>query len=375
MSTVRKIKLKPPIIKFLKAILFIIVLILGVFLFYRYEIYTIKKLGYNEKSSNYILFHGLKDYVEPLGNNKTLNEAFSSPDYIEENLDHYKNIKYVKQNYFISNINTLIEKGYSNRNINLIFAHGNGEDVREFAKRDKVRYLEEFFSVSYAKLRNYDRYVKYSDETGEDDDVTVLIVNLDLDKENYVDPIIVKEFSTTMLVNKHRQLQEDFEPDNLVKIPEPYASDNDLLGSREAVDAFKLMYKAAKDEGFGIVINSAYRSYKDQEETCNTYRNLYGDNYVNKYVARPGFSEHQTGLGFDIGSTTTSVFKNSKEYQWMEDNAYKYGFILRFPQKWVIYTGFNPEPWHYRYVGKEISTYIHEHNIPFEEYYAMFLDD
>ena len=375
MSTVRKIKLKPPIIKFLKAILFIIVLILGVFLFYRYEIYTIKKLGYNEKSSNYILFHGLKDYVEPIGKNKTLNEAFSSPDYIEENLDHYKNIKYVKQNYFISNINTLIEKGYSNRNINLIFAHGNGEDVREFAKRDKVRYLEEFFSVSYAKLRNYDRYVKYSDETGEDDDVTVLIVNLDLDKENYVDPIIVKEFSTTMLVNKHRQLQEDFEPDNLVKIPEPYASDNDLLGSREAVDAFKLMYKAAKDEGFGIVINSAYRSYKDQEETCNTYRNLYGDNYVNKYVARPGFSEHQTGLGFDIGSTTTSVFKNSKEYQWMEDNAYKYGFILRFPQKWVIYTGFNPEPWHYRYVGKEISTYIHEHNIPFEEYYAMFLDD
>ena len=375
MSTVRKIKLKPPIIKFLKAILFIIVLILGVFLFYRYEIYTIKKLGYNEKSSNYILFHGLKDYVEPIGKNKTLNEAFSSPDYIEENLDHYKNIKYVKQNYFISNINTLIEKGYSNRNINLIFAHGNGEDVREFAKRDKVRYLEEFFSVSYAKLRNYDRYVKYSDETGEDDDVTVLIVNLDLDKENYVDPIIVKEFSTTMLVNKHRQLQEDFEPDNLVKIPEPYASDNDLLGSREAVDAFKLMYKAAKDEGFGIVINSAYRSYKDQEETCNTYRNLYGDNYVNKYVARPGFSEHQTGLGFDIGSTTTNVFKNSKEYQWMEDNAYKYGFILRFPQKWVIYTGFNPEPWHYRYVGKEISTYIHEHNIPFEEYYAMFLDD
>ena len=375
MSTVRKIKLKPPIIKFLKAILFIIVLILGVFLFYRYEIYTIKKLGYNEKSSNYILFHGLKDYVEPLGKNKTLNEAFSSPDYIEENLDHYKNIKYVKQNYFISNINTLIEKGYSNRNINLIFAHGNGEDVREFAKRDKVRYLEEFFSVSYAKLRNYDRYVKYSDETGEDDDVTVLIVNLDLDKENYVDPIIVKEFSTTMLVNKHRQLQEDFEPDNLVKISEPYASDNDLLGSREAVDAFKLMYKAAKDEGFGIVINSAYRSYKDQEETCNTYRNLYGDNYVNKYVARPGFSEHQTGLGFDIGSTTTNVFKNSKEYQWMEDNAYKYGFILRFPQKWVIYTGFNPEPWHYRYVGKEISTYIHEHNIPFEEYYAMFLDD
>ena len=375
MSTVRKIKLKSPIVKIIKAMLFIIVLILGVFLFYRYEIYTIKKLGYSEESSNFILFHGLKDYVEPLGENKTLNEAFSSTDYKEENLDHYKSIKYVKQDFFISNINALVDKGYSNRNINMIFAHGNGADVREFAKRDKVRYLEEFFSVSYAKLRNYDRYIKYSDETGEDDDVTVLIVNLDLDKENYVDPTIVEEFSTTMLVNKHRQLKEDFVPESLIKIPEPYASSDDLFGVREAVDAFRLMYKAASDEGYGIVINSAFRSYKDQEETCETYRKLYGDNYVNNYVARPGFSEHQTGLGFDIGSTTTSVFKNSKEYQWMLDNAYKYGFILRFPQKWVTYTGFNPEPWHYRYVGKEISTYIHEHNIPFEEYYAMFLDD
>ena len=80
-------------------------------------------------------------------------------------------------------------------------------------------------------------------------------------------------------------------------------------------------------------------------------------------------------MGLDIGSTTTSIFVNSKEYQWMEENAYKYGFILRFPKKWVMYTGFNTEPWHYRYVGKEISTYIHDHNIPFEEYYAMFLDD
>ena len=247
MSTVRKVKLRGPIVKILKAILFIIVLLLGVFLFYRYEIYTIKKLGYSEESSKFILFHGLKDYVEPLGENKTLNEAFSSKDYKEENLDHYKSVKYVEQDYFISNINALVDKGYSNRNMNMIFAHGNGEDVREFAKRDKIRYLEEFYTISYAKLRNYDRYVKYSDETGEDDDVTVLIVNLDLDKENYVDPIIVKEFSTTMLVNKHRMLEEDFEPDSLVKIPEPYASDDGIVGAREAVDAFKLMYNAAKE--------------------------------------------------------------------------------------------------------------------------------
>ena len=100
----------------------------------------------------------------------------------------------------------------------------------------------------------------------------------------------------------------------------------------------------------------------------------YGDDYVNRFVAKPGFSEHQTGLSFDIGSTSSNVFANSKEYKWMLDNAYKYGFILRFTKKYESITQFRNEPWHYRYVGKDIAKYIHEHNISFEEYYAMFLD-
>lgn len=375
MATVQRLRLKAPFVKILKTIFFLIVVVLGVYLFYRHEIDSIKKIGYSEESSNFILFHGLKSYVEPLGENKTLNAAFESSDYKEKNLERYRSIKYFEQEGFIKNINSLIKKGYSNANINMIFAHGNAKDVAEFAKRDKVKYLEEFYSVSYAKLRNYDRYIAYSDETGEDDENTVLIVNLDLDKENYTDPTPVTKFGIDMLVNKHRQLAEDFVPDNLITVKEPYASSDDIKASRVAVDAFKLMYQAAKEDGYGIVINSAYRSYEDQQEVCETYRNLYGENYVTKYVARPGFSEHQTGLGLDIGSTTSNVFIKSREYQWMEENAYKYGFILRFPAKWVMFTGFNTEPWHYRYVGKEIATYIHDHNIPFEEYYAMFLDD
>ena len=148
-----------------------------------------------------------------------------------------------------------------------------------------------------------------------------------------------------------------------------------MMASKLAVDAFIEMYNAAKSEGYGLVINSAYRSYQDQVELCDYYRNRYGENYVQRYVAMPGFSEHQTGLGFDIGSTTSNIFLNSSEYGWMAENAYKDGFILRYPKKFVSITGFNTEPWHYRYVGKEIATYIYENDIPFEEYYVVFLDD
>ena len=177
-----------------------------------------------------------------------------------------------------------------------------------------------------------------------------------------------------MLINKHRCLNKDFKPDNLVKFDTKYTKGEEYYGNAVAVNAFVSMANAASKENLGLVINSAYRSYEDQEDTWNYYLSKYGDDYVNKFVAKPGFSEHQTGLSFDIGSTSSNVFANSKEYKWMLDNAYKYGFILRFNKKYESITQFRNEPWHYRYVGKDIAKYIHEHNISFEEYYAMFLD-
>ncbi len=375
MRKVKKIRLKAPVVSFLKKVGVVLFIILILFFLYFKEINQLRKLGYSTESSRYILFHGKKDYILSIGENKTLNVAFESSDYKEEYISKYQNVKYFNQDNFIKNINNLIEKGYSINNINMIFEHGNSEDVTEFAKRDKVKYLEEFYSVPYAKLKYYDRYIAYSDMTGEDDNETVLIVNMDLDKENYTDAFEVTKFSTDMLVNKHRKLGEDFAPNDLTDIEVPYASEDGMKASKLAINAFIKMYKAAKKDGYGIVINSAYRSYQDQVELTQMYRDLYGDNYVTNYVAFPGYSEHQTGLCFDIGSTTTNVFINSKEYQWMQDNAYKYGFILRFPKQYEDVTGFRAEPWHYRYVGEKIAKYIHENNISFEEYYATFLDE
>lgn len=370
----KKFRLKPSVVKKLKVVGVVLGVFLAVFLFYSSQIHSLTELGYSKEASRRILFQFQKDYVLSVGENKTLNAAFESDDYNEKYLDQYSKIEYQNHEHLIRNINTLIKKGYSNDNISMILAHGSDSDVTEFAKRDKINYLEEFFSLPYAKLSNYDRYVDYSNETGEDDDTTVLAVNLDMDKENYEDPVIVTDFSTDMLVNKHRSLTKDFEPDDLVSIDEEYAADDTQAGSRIAVNAFIEMYKDAQKEGYDLVINSSYRSYQDQEEVCNTYRDLYGDNYVTNYVAMPGFSEHQTGLSFDIGSKDTNVFAESDEYTWIQENAHKYGFIQRFPEEYETVTGFRAEPWHYRYVGKKIASYIYENNISFEEYYALFLD-
>ena len=375
MAKKRKLKLKKPFVIILKIIFIVILVFLGMFLFYSYQVKDVSKLGYDRDASKNILLLGKKDAIKSYEYSDTLNAAFKSKYYKDANLDSYSKIKYQDQKNIIKNINTLIDKGYSNSNISLILAHGNDDDVSEFAKRDKIKYLEEFYSLSYAKLKYYDRYVKYSSETGEDEETTVLFVNLSMDTDDYVNPVKTSAFSIDMLVNKHYKLDEDFVPDDLVEFDQEYCNDEVQEGNREAVVAFKNMYEAAKKEGLGLVINSSYRSYQDQENICNTFKDLYGEGYVTKYVALPGFSEHQTGLAFDIGSTSSKVFAESKEYEWMKENAYKYGFILRFTRSNAYITGFRSEPWHYRYVGKKIAKYIYENDISFEEYYAEFLDN
>ena len=371
----KRVKVKPKALSVFKILGVILCIFLGLFLFYLKQINDLTKLGYSKEASKNILFSFKKDYVAKIGPNKTINKAFESKkDYIEDNLDNYRKVKFVKHKDLIANINKALEKGYKTNDINIIFAHGDNDSVKRFLKRDKVKYLEEFFTVDYAKLDNYDRYLAYEDDTGEDEETTVLYINLDMDKEDYADAKLVEKFSIDMLVNKHRKLSEDFEPNDLMTIPKEYASESDLQSSRIAFNAYKEMSDAAEKEGYGLVINSAYRSYQDQVDLSEDYLKWYGQSYVDKYVAKPGFSEHQTGLAYDIGSRSVNVFANSKEYTWMQENAYKYGFIERFTLRWEPITGFRKEPWHYRYVGKEIAKYIHENKISFEEYYMIFLD-
>lgn len=371
-----KLKLKSSARKPLIIVGVVLLVIIIILSFYFNRIGELKNLGYSEEAAKNIIFKFKYSYVMDIGENKTLNMAFSSSDYKKENLDNYVKIDYENQDHLISNINKLLDKGYSVNEVNLIISKGDDKSVSDFVKREKVKYIEEFLSVDYAKLENLDRYVEYQDKENDDAETTVLYVNMDFDKEDYVDPLVIDEFDDYVLVNKHRQLSSEYVPDDLVTIDEEYVkTDEEIEIERNVAKAFYDMAEAASKEGLELMVSSGYRSYKDQEEITNTYLELYGQNYVDNYVAKPGFSEHQTAMSLDVASKSVNTFVNSDEYTWMMDNAYKYGFILRYPKSKEDITGYKCEAWHYRYVGKKIAKYIKENNITYDEYYVMFLDD
>ena len=135
------------------------------------------------------------------------------------------------------------------------------------------------------------------------------------------------------------------------------------------------MAEAAKKENLTLYAISGYRDYTYQENLYNKYYSIDG-NKANEYSSKPGHSEHHTGLAIDISNKTTSYeeFDKTEEFKWMQENAHKYGFILRYPEDKTNETLYQYEPWHYRYVGIKISTYIKKHNISFEEYYVKHIE-
>ena len=174
-----------------------------------------------------------------------------------------------------------------------------------------------------------------------------------------------------IFVNKENRLNSDFKPNTLVKVTR--CSLGNFYLEEETATAYEYMCLNLIDEGLNISINSAYRSYEEQEKLYDDYLKLYGKSYVNKYVAVPGYSEHQTGLALDLESLDCDIFKNSKEYRWIKNNAYKYGFILRYQEGKENITGYKAEEWHIRYVGRKAAEYIYKNNITFEEYYDLFI--
>ncbi|MEK4230975.1 M15 family metallopeptidase [Solibacillus sp. FSL H8-0538] len=138
--------------------------------------------------------------------------------------------------------------------------------------------------------------------------------------------------------------------------------------------AFEKMAAAARIEGFELVAFSGFRSYEYQQQLYTNYVNRDGKVNADRYSARPGYSEHQTGLAFDIGEKgkedlwLTSEFGETKAGQWLIGNAHQYGFILRYPKGKENVTGFMYESWHFRYLGKELATKVFQAGVSLEEY-------
>lgn len=173
-----------------------------------------------------------------------------------------------------------------------------------------------------------------------------------------------------VLVNKNHKLSKDYIPSDLEKISLKYATEEKYL-RKEAKVAFERLSEEARLRNYKIVATSTYRSYEYQDKLYNYYVETKGLEYADLCSARPGHSEHQTGLAVDVMGSNNDYdrFEESIEFTWMRDNAHKFGFILRYPKGKENITGFKYEPWHYRYVGVDVATEIYQNDITLEEYY------
>ncbi|MGN0621202.1 MAG: D-alanyl-D-alanine carboxypeptidase family protein [Porcipelethomonas sp.] len=138
----------------------------------------------------------------------------------------------------------------------------------------------------------------------------------------------------------------------------------------EALEAFERMQADAAAEGLDIYISSDYRSYYDQERIYQGYCEYDDPEVVDTYSSRPGHSDHQTGLTFDL-NTIDDSFGYTPESDWVSANCYKYGFIIRYPENKEEYTGYQYEPWHIRYIGVEKAAEVYESGLSLEEFLGI----
>lgn len=158
-----------------------------------------------------------------------------------------------------------------------------------------------------------------------------------------------------LIANKTYSLPESYNPGTLLS---------------ECQKAFSEMQSAAAKEGLNIWNASGFRSYELQKSLYNRYSDRDGKEAADRYSARPGHSEHQSGLAIDLNEIT-NAFKNTKEGRWVAENCHKYGFILRYPEGKEAQTGYMYEPWHIRYVGVNMATKIYNSGLCLEEYFGI----
>ena len=226
------------------------------------------------------------------------------------------------------------------------------DDFKEEKLDDYLKYLKDYPSVrDTIEIVNTKRYMElYSD-----------ISETDLSKD------------LLMLINKYYKLPSDYEPDDLVSV-DPSLGRGMLR--KEVYENYKKLYADALEMGYNLKVVSAYRSYATQEVLYNRYLNDDPQEIVDTYSARPGHSEHQSGLCLDVSEPGYSIddFYKTEASKWLADNCHKYGFIIRYPEGKTDITGYQGEPWQIRYLGLAVANDVKEKGITYDEYYACFVE-
>lgn len=198
------------------------------------------------------------------------------------------------------------------------------------------------------------------------------------EKELVEEKLKLNENNLLVLCNKELKLPEDYVPEDLTNPNVPLVYPKTAQQSKmrtEAATALELMFEEANKVGLKpLYLVSGFRTYEYQNEIyTNSIRNR-GEEHTNKYMAKAGHSEHQTGLVADISTQDMNFgleesFDQLPEGQWLAENAHRFGFILRYPKDRIEDTGYNYESWHFRYVGVDVSTYMKKNNLILEDVY------
>lgn len=231
------------------------------------------------------------------------------------------------------------------------------KDIKIYEKENEERYKS--FSLKNPNLSK---------------EKVVLYVNMGLDNSFYTNIKTIKYVKFNTLVNKYYKLSENYYLKDPYLLSKEY-TEKDVYVNEKMINNLDSMIKDMKKEELEITIVSGYRTKEYQKKLYDRYSNKEGREKADTYSARPRHSEHELGLSIDVASKggVMEQFAYSKEFLWMNENAYKYGFILRYPEDKTHITGYKYEPWHYRYVGKRVAKKMKKENITFDEYYELYL--
>lgn len=275
----------------------------------------------------------------------------------------------------------LTEKQFDKNNIaaycELPFSASEGVNELIAANVSKKE-IQQYLLLKNFHVENLERYLAY-----DADSITKKVknVNMNMDLEPYsLTNIINDDQDMTMLINKFNALPPGYVPNDLVDVNYVCVQGEDYSCStmdkmqlrKEAAQAYEQFVEAAAQANIKIRAIATYRSYAYQENLYQYYLNLYGVEYADAYYARPGQSEHNSGLAVDI--TFNDYNFNEIEmydgYEWILNNMHKYGFILRYPEDKQNITRYGYESWHMRYVGNKAAKVIYKNHWTLEEYYG-----
>lgn len=347
-----------------------------------------KRYGYQKEVISVFKENNIYDKLkEKKEYSKTLEEAVLQDVFNEEYFNDYFDITYVENLTSVSDINTLLDLGYTSNEINT-FYEKIPSSINVIINNEYNNNILNYITLDYFNEENLDRYIKYDNNEDKLNSVydtsvinnnytyedTVTFVNAYLDKDYYTNDINISNEEANnidVIVNKYYKLNSNYEPSDLNKINSKYSSGNNQRLRKEAATKFEEMAQNALDNGLKIYAGSTYRSYSYQLGLYNRYVLKDGFAEAETYSARAGYSEHQLGLAVDIlNGKWAYLSETDKEYTWLIDNSYKYGYILRYPRGKEYVTGYVFEDWHFRYLGIELATKVYESGLTYDEYVA-----